>query len=206
MDIATIILFIPACFALNMAPGPNNLLSINNAANHGFAASCLAGVGRLIAFTIMIGITSAGLAVIILNSPKTFTILRAVGAAYLLYLAFKLWTSGSNITPTSGKSEKISTQSLAQREFIVAISNPKAILIFTAFLPQFVSPEQPATGQLLKLGVVFLALEWIAIAVYAYLGLHLQRWLTRSAAKKLFNRTCGSFLCVAALGILIARN
>ena len=65
MELSTLLLFIPACFALNLAPGPNNLLSINNAAYYGFARSCAGGLGRLLAFVIMIVLASFGLAVVL---------------------------------------------------------------------------------------------------------------------------------------------
>lgn len=91
MDYATLALFIPACFALNMAPGPNNLLSISNATRYGFQRACLAGAGRLLAFAGMIALASAGLAVVLHTSEVLFYLIKTVGAAYLLYLAFQLW-------------------------------------------------------------------------------------------------------------------
>ncbi len=72
MDFATLALFLPACFALNMAPGPNNLLSISNATRYGYRASCMAGVGRLLAFAIMIALAPAGLAVVLKISELVF--------------------------------------------------------------------------------------------------------------------------------------
>ncbi len=68
MSYETLLLFVPACFALNMAPGPNNLLSVSNATRHGFLTSCIAGAGRLLAFIGMIAIASAGLATLLLTS------------------------------------------------------------------------------------------------------------------------------------------
>ncbi|AAO54748.1 LysE family translocator [Pseudomonas syringae group genomosp. 3] len=206
MDLSTLIFFLPACFALNLAPGPNNLLSINNAAHHGFAASCFAGLGRLVAFAIMIALASAGLAAVIFASKTIFITVKLLGAAYLIYLAYKLWVSdGSAMDQKGGELEgKIST--LMRREFLVAIGNPKAILIFTAFLPQFVVPDEDVFTQFITLGATFLALEWIAIAIYAYLGLHLQRWLAGVKAKKIFNRVCGSLLGGAGLSLLVARH
>jgi threonine/homoserine/homoserine lactone efflux protein len=91
MDLATLTLFIPACFALNMAPGPNNLLSLSNASRYGFRLSCAAGLGRLLAFFCMLSLAAAGLAVVLHTSELLFYGIKIVGAAYLLYLAFQLW-------------------------------------------------------------------------------------------------------------------
>lgn len=206
MDLSTIIFFIPACFALNLAPGPNNLLSINNAAHYGFSASCFAGIGRLFAFAIMIALASAGLAAVIFASTTIFNVIKIIGSAYLIYLAYKLWTSDGITLAQTETEDKVRLSLLVRREFIVAIGNPKAILIFTAFLPQFIVPNHRVSTQFFALGGMFLLLEWIAIAIYAYVGLHLQRWLAGTKAKKIFNRICGSLLGGAGLALLVARN
>lgn len=93
MNLATLLLFLPACFALNMAPGPNNLLSVRNATAYGFRTSCLAGAGRLAAFAVMIALASAGLAVVLQASELLFYAIKILGAAYLLYLAYQLWSA-----------------------------------------------------------------------------------------------------------------
>ncbi len=205
MELTTLLLFIPACFALNMAPGPNNLLSISHANRFGFARSCAGGVGRLIAFTGMLALASAGLAVVLQTSEIVFQAIKLVGAAYLLYLAYQLWRAPTDeVTPLQGGDGGL--LALAQKEFFVAAGNPKAILIFTAFLPQFVNPAQAAGPQFLVLGVLFLLLECIAIALYAYMGLHMRKLLGRPQAKRLFNRVCATLLGGAGVGLLLARR
>jgi threonine/homoserine/homoserine lactone efflux protein len=87
-----------------------------------------------------------------------------------------------------------------------SLGNPKAILIFTAFLPQFVDPSQAVAPQFAVLGALFLALEWIAIAAYAYMGLHMRRWFSQPRGKRLFNRCCAGLLSAAASVLLLARR
>ena len=91
MDLATLSLFLPACFALNMAPGPNNLLSVSNATHYGFRRACTAGIGRILAFAGMIALAGAGLSVVLQTSQWLFQAIKITGAAYLLYLAWQLW-------------------------------------------------------------------------------------------------------------------
>lgn len=124
----------------------------------------------------------------------------------MIYLAYKLWTSEGFTVAQTKTGAKVRIFTLMRQEFLVAIGNPKAILIFTAFLPQFIVPDEHISAQFITLGAMFLVLEWIAIAIYAYLGLHLQRWLAGTKAKKLFNRICGSLLGGAGLALLVARN
>ncbi|MFB4252878.1 MULTISPECIES: LysE family translocator [Pseudomonas] len=205
MDLATLSLFIPACFALNMAPGPNNLLSVSNATRYGYRQSCLAGSGRLLAFAAMIALAAAGLAVVLQTSELLFHAIKILGAGYLLYLAWQLWRANPG-NDVADDPARVGLWALARQEFLVAAGNPKAILIFTAFLPQFVDPAQPMGPQFLMLGALFLGLEWIAICAYAYMGLHLRRWFAEPRGKRLFNRGCAVLLSGAASVLLMARR
>lgn len=205
MELSTLVLFVPACFALNMAPGPNNLLSISNATRYGFRQSCLAGLGRLLAFVGMLTLASAGLAVVLHTSEILFLIIKIIGAAYLMYLAFQLWCADPHESVESS-SPRVGLWALARQEFWVAAGNPKAILIFTAFLPQFVDPAQPSGPQFAVLGALFLTLEWIAIAVYAYMGLHMRRWFAQARGRRIFDRSCSVLLASAGLGLLASRR
>ncbi|OMQ39620.1 LysE family translocator [Pseudomonas putida] len=204
MDLTTLTLFLPACFALNMAPGPNNLLSVSNSTRYGYRTACLAGVGRLLAFAGMIALASAGLAVVLQTSELLFYGIKIVGAAYLFYLAWQLWRApGAETAVTTPPAGMLA---LARQEFLVAAGNPKAILIFTAFLPQFVDPSRAITPQFAVLGALFLILEWIAIGAYAYMGLHMRRWFAKPSGKRLFNRCCAGLLSAAASVLLMARR
>ncbi len=205
MDASTLALFVPACFALNMAPGPNNLLSLSNATRYGFRQSCAAGSGRLLAFAGMLTLASAGLAVVLQTSELLFYAIKIGGAGYLFYLAFQLWRDSGTAAPESS-APQAGLFALARQEFLVAAGNPKAILIFTAFLPQFVSPAQPAAPQFAVLGALFLALELIAIGIYAYMGVHMRRWFAAPRGKRIFNRSCSVLLAGAGAGLLAARR
>jgi threonine/homoserine/homoserine lactone efflux protein len=205
MDIATLSLFLPACFALNMAPGPNNLLSVSNSTRYGYRTACVAGIGRLLAFAGMIALASAGLAVVLQTSELLFYAIKILGAAYLFYLAWQLWRADPGVENLV-TSSPIGTLALARQEFLVAAGNPKAILIFTAFLPQFVSSTEAMAPQFAVLGALFLLLEWIAIGAYAYMGLHMRRWFAKPSGKRIFNRCCAGLLSAAASVLLLARR
>ena len=106
MSLQTLLLFIPACFALNMAFGPNNLLSLMNGARHGATPAIVASVGRLIAFLIMIVIAAVGLGALLMTSEVLFSVVKWVGAAYLVWLGMKVFvtkspTQSASPTPNS---------------------------------------------------------------------------------------------------------
>lgn len=200
------LLFIPACFALNMSPGPNNLLSMSNAKRYGLKIAVVAGLGRLLAFIGMIALAASGLAVILYTSEKIFFVVKVVGACYLFWLAYKLWTAESAANDDHKALETKGVMSLARQEFLLAAGNPKAILIFTAFLPQFINPAEQVSFQFLILGSTFLILEWIAIAGYAFFGVYLRKWFSEPHKRRLFNRGCSAMLASAGVGLLVARR
>ncbi|WP_339477476.1 MULTISPECIES: LysE family translocator [unclassified Pseudomonas] len=205
MELSTLAVFIPACFALNMAPGPNNLLSISNASRYGFVRACSGGIGRLLAFAIMIALAAAGLTAVLHTSELLFLVIKLVGAGYLFYLAVQLWRA----QPEAGSEAAVASMrraGLARQEFMVAIGNPKAILLFTAFLPQFVDRTGTVTQQFAVLGALFLALECIAIGLYCYMGIYARRLFARPSGKRLFNRMCAGLLASAASFLLVARR
>jgi threonine/homoserine/homoserine lactone efflux protein len=205
MNLSTLAVFIPACFALNMAPGPNNLLSITNASRYGFARACSGGLGRLLAFAIMIALAAVGLSAVLHTSELLFHGIKIVGAAYLFYLAFQLWRARLD-NHVDEAVMQVGRGRLARQEFLVAIGNPKAILLFTAFLPQFVDRSGVITTQFAQLGAMFLALECIAIGLYCYMGVYARRLFAKPSGKRWFNRICAGLLAGAASFLLVARR
>jgi threonine/homoserine/homoserine lactone efflux protein len=123
MDLATLTLFLPACFALNMAPGPNNLLSVSNSTRYGYRTACVAGIGRLLAFAGMIALASAGLAVVLQTSQLLFYGIKILGAAYLLYLAWQLWRADPG-AGTVAANAPLGILALTRQEFLVAAGKP----------------------------------------------------------------------------------
>lgn len=204
MEIWALFFFIPACFALNMTPGPNNLLSMNNARCYGFKSAFVAGFGRIAAFSVMIALAASGLAVVLYTSEVLFFLIKLFGAAYLLWIAFKLWRSES--TPLSDIERNKKLMGLVKQEFVLAASNPKAILIFTAFLPQFVDVSANAEAQFLVLGGVFLVLEILAISIYAVFGLYLRSWFSKPQMTRRFNKACAAFLALSGANLLFSRQ
>ena len=204
MELATLLLFIPACFALNLSPGPNNLVALSNASRYGFRSACAAGIGRIVAFLLMIAIAAFGLAAVLYTSEVLFLVIKVGGACYLFYMALKLWRAGS--LSEQQEQPKVGLYALAKQEFLLAIGNPKAILIFTAFLPQFVDPSRPVAAQFILVGGLFLLLEWLAIAGYAFIGAYLRQWFSQPKARQMFNRTCSAFLATAGIGLLLSRR
>lgn len=203
MTLASYLLFLPACFALNMAFGPNNLLSVGNGARWGVGPAVVAALGRLLAFALMIAVAGVGMGALLATSALAFNLVKWLGAAYLVWLGIKLLRAPAPplAAPDETAPQTPDLRALARQEFAVAIGNPKAILIFTAFFPQFVAPEAYALSYLL-LGLSFLALEVVAIALYALLGARVRRLARGGPAMRWFNRASGSMMI--GFGLLLA--
>jgi threonine/homoserine/homoserine lactone efflux protein len=190
-----------------MAFGPNNVLSLSNGARNGVLHSVTASFGRLVAFTIMIAITGFGLGALLLASEPLFMVLKFGGVAYLVWIGIKLLRSKATeqsavVTEQAGRQDRAGLLlKHCRQEFYVAAGNPKAILIFTAFFPQFVDRTQYAVSYAV-LGATFLVLELVAIAIYALIGARL-RFLTANPKGFVWlNRVSGSLL--VGFGMLLA--
>jgi threonine/homoserine/homoserine lactone efflux protein len=201
MSIQTFSLFLPACFAINMAFGPNNVLSLSNGAREGVRASVLAASGRLLAFAIMIAIAGLGLGALLLASQTLFSVIKFAGAAYLVWIGIRLIRSGPALVVDQARRGPVSLARLTKQEFWVAAGNPKAILVFTAFFPQFVDRDAYAASFAI-LGATFLTLEIVAIVIYAALGARLGSMSRGVAGFRWFNRISGTLMI--CFGVMLA--
>ena len=197
-------IYVPAAFALNMFPGPNNVLATTNAARWGFGTALLASVGRFPPFASFVLAAAIGLGAVLSASAELFALLKIVGAAYLLWLGVQMMRAGGgDLAEQSGDGRM---KALIAREFWMAATNPKAMLVFTAFFAPFVDPSRPAFGQILALGAVALALEAVAVAIYAFAGARLGRFTRSPRGLGLVNRLSGAALIAAGLALLFARR
>lgn len=199
----TLLLFLPACFAINISPGPNNLLAMSNASRFGFLAAVAGGSGRLLAFVVMISLASLGLAVVLQASAWLFLVIKAVGGLYLLWLAWRLWHAPIDALTTTA-TQATRWTALARQELLVAAGNPKAILFFTAFLPQFVDPDRPVALQFVILATALILMELVALALYAGIGAKAAKWFADARHRRRFNRGSALALGAAGTGLLLS--
>jgi len=202
MSIEIWITFICAATILLAIPGPTILLVLSQAIAHGrkSAVPLVAGVvlGDLTAMTLSL----LGLGALLSASAALFTIMKWIGAGYLVYLGVKLWRSRSDDEEFSVTAPVRSRGSLFKSSFIVTALNPKSIAFFVAFLPQFINPQEQPQPQFLILGVTFLLLAGINASLYAVFAGRVRDAMRNSAARRWFNR-CGGAVLIGA-GVLTA--
>lgn len=197
-------IFVPAAFALNMFPGPNNVLAMTNAARHGFSTAVLAASGRFPPFAGFVLGAAIGLGTALATSAELFAVLKLVGAAYLVWLGIQMVRAqAADLAATNAAGD---LRTLVGREFWTAATNPKAMLVFTAFFAPFVDPARPAFGQILALGGVALTLELVAVTIYAFVGSRVGRLGRSPRMLRLIDRVSGSALIAAGIALLFARR
>lgn len=190
--------FLLASLTISVIPGANQLLGLRNAYREGPRVALVAVGGRLAAFAVMIVLVSAGLGTLLVQSERLFTAIKWIGVAYLLYLGVQTLRSSWRAEPRADGGATMRAGSsargvwaLSREEFVVAGTNPKAVLLFAALLPQFVSGPGPLTGGLLTVGVAYLAVEFAVAVGYAVVGAHLRRASVSARVDRGIQRTTG---------------
>ena len=193
--------FVAATTVFLLIPGPTLLLVIGYALSYGRkpALSAVLGValGDLVAMTVSL----AGLGAVLAASAGLFTLLKWMGAAYLIYLGLKQWRrrlqAMDAIEPVPA-----SNRILIFNAFVVTALNPKSIMFFIAFLPHFIDPAQPALPQMLILGATFWVLAILTASVYAFMSGTLGMTFRSPRFRRNVDRLGGSVLIGA--GVLTA--
>ena len=177
-------LFAPVAVAIALTPGPNNFCGLNNGIRAGVGAALIGAIGRVAAFAIFLAVSAVGLGAMLLASEAAFTAVKWLGACYLFWLGWRAWRSRefSGLDVVDGGDVKagvapVRLRALIAQEFLLGITNPKAIILFAAIFPQFIDPAQPAARQFVVLGAVYLGAEFVSTAVYALGGRQIRRFI-----------------------------
>ncbi len=203
MALSTWWLFLLMTFVVSATPGPNMLLVMSSSARFGLRPAIVTMCGCMSALMAMMGISAAGLGALLHTFPAVFDALRLAGAAYLAYLGIKSWRSPvpeSTDEAAPQAQPAAQTAALFRQGFLVAASNPKAILFAAAFFPQFINPQEAQLPQFAILLATFAVIEISWYFVYAISGKQLSTYLRRANVLRAFNRlTGGVFVGFAAI-------
>ncbi|TKC79066.1 LysE family translocator [Trinickia terrae] len=213
MSLHTWWLYVATVFVVSAIPGPNMLLVMTHGAQHGLRRSSATMAGCLSALVLMLSVSAAGLGVFLEAWPAMFNALRLIGAAYLVYLGVKAWRANVDAEPAETAADEAgntlakpvrSPATLFRNGFLVASSNPKAILFAAALLPQFINEAAPKLPQFGILVVTFAVIEVSWYLVYAGFGLRIGATLKSRSVAKAFNRlTGGVFVGFGAMMALV---
>jgi threonine/homoserine/homoserine lactone efflux protein len=201
MELSTWLAFVAAAIVMLLIPGPTILLVIGQSLGGGarVALPLVAGValGDLTAITLSL----AGLGAILAASAELFTLVKWAGAAYLVWLGIRMWRAKVE----EGATPPLPPRRALREAWLVTALNPKGIVFFVAFVPQFIDPTRPFAPQATALVATFVTLAALNAGAYALLAARLAGVVRRPATRRLLNRAGGTVLVGAGVAVALRR-
>ncbi|MEN0035728.1 MAG: LysE family translocator [Cellvibrio sp.] len=199
MSLEQLWLFTTITLVLSASPGPVMLACMIDAGRYGFAKSTFTMLGASAGNLILMLLSAFGLGLLVEQAEWIFHTIKWIGAAYLSYLGIKLVLA----PPLSMDMEarQIRSSQLFRKAFIVAVTNPKGLIYFGALMPPFIDVQKSMPPQFALLTIIFLAMDFIWMAIYAVGGQSIMRWLKSPEHQRWFNWISGGAL-IAAGGLL----
>ena len=206
MPIEPWLAFVLASAVLLVIPGPTILTVISYSVAHGQRANVALIAGVALGDCTALALSLLGLGALLAASALWFTVIKLIGGLYLLYLGFKLLTAPISTTDSPLPGAPTSRWRLFLNTYLVTALNPKGIVFFVAFLPQFIDHRANVTLQLWILAGTFVVMAIINSTLYAIFASSARAMLASARAQQRFNRVGGSLLGAAGLWALFARR
>ena len=206
MSIELWLAFAAASAVLLIIPGPTILTVISYSMAHGRRANVPLVAAVALGDSTALVISLLGLGALLATSAFWFTVVKWVGGLYLLHLGIKLLRAGISSTELAPPAASGSRWRLFANTYLVTALNPKGIVFFVAFLPQFITPGSAVTPQLWVLAITFVAMATVNAALYAVFAASARGLLTSPRARRRFNFAGGSLLSAAGILALFAKR
>jgi homoserine/homoserine lactone efflux protein len=192
---------VAAGFLISFTPGAGAINTMANSLNAGWARSFWGILGQQVALVVHIAIVAAGVGVLVAGSPVLFNAIRLAGAGYLVFLGVRQWRTPVRSEADGTVAAPESSWSMARRGLLVNVTNPKAIVFFLAFTPQFIRPGEPLVPQYLVLGATVVVIDVLVMwGFFAAAAKGLRRLTRDPKGQKGLNRLFGGlFVGVGAL-------
>ena len=203
----TLLVFAFVAFIGIATPGPTVLLALTNGSRYGVRASLPGMLGAVLSDFVLIAAVAIGLGALLAASEFWFSVVKWIGVGYLAYLGIRLLRSKGTFTVSgdSSPADRPPARAVFLRSFLVAATNPKGYLFFSAFLPQFVAPAQPQLPQYATLALTFAAIDLAVMLAYAAAGAQAIRVL-RARGVLWLDRLCGGALLALAGSLALYRR
>jgi threonine/homoserine/homoserine lactone efflux protein len=205
MSLETWLAFAAASAVLLVIPGPTILTVISYSVAHGGRANAPLVAAVALGDSTALVLSLLGLGALLAASAFAFTVVKLVGGIYLIYLGIKLLRSG--VSPGIGAPQAPASRwRLFSNTYIVTALNPKGIVFFVAFLPQFINPAGDVPRQLWLLAITFVVMATANAALYAVFAASARRLLASASAQRRFNVAGGALLSAAGAWALLAKR
>jgi len=201
------LLFVTTEAVLSMTPGPAVLYVLSQAIRRGAAKSIWASWGILSANAMYFALSATSLGAVIVASYKLFFLIKWAGAAYLVYLGLRSFFGRTSVMSLSESADDSRSGPRILRDgFFLQAANPKALLFFTAILPQFIDARHNVAFQILVLGISSILVELVILFIYGQLAGRALPTARNPRFEKLTNRIAGSLLIGAGVGLARLRR
>lgn len=199
MSLEAWLVYLAAATGLSLSPGPNGLLALTHGALYGWRRTLFTVAGGAVGFVVLIALSMFGIGALLQASAGWLTVLKWVGGAYLVWLGVQVWRAppiglapGIDTGPRSGGS-------MFRQGALSALTNPKGLLFFAAFLPQFIDPARGLVVQFAVMAGTFAVVEIVTEVLIAGMAHRVSPWLARVGRR--FNQVCGGVF--AAIGVAL---
>ncbi len=203
MALDTWLIYLLASIGLSLTPGPNSLLALSHGALYGARRTLFTIIGGVFGFSALIALAMFGLSALLQASASVLSVLKWVGGVYLIWLGIQLWRSPGLHLELTGQSARLGNASLFRQGLLSAMANPKVLLFYGAFLPQFIDPQRGLFAQFVVMAATFASVEFTVEYLLARLAFRIRPWLAKGG--KGFNRCCGSLFALIGVALPLGR-
>jgi homoserine/homoserine lactone efflux protein len=199
MSLHTWLAYLVTAVGLSVSPGPNGLLALTHGALHGRHKALYTIFGGSFGFVSVIALSMFGIGALLQASLAWLTVMKWVGGAYLVWLGIQLWRAPPIGIEVHGSAQPRAGWSLFRQGALSALTNPKGLLFFAAFLPQFIDPARSLLAQFAIMAGTFAAIEIATEMFIASMAHRISPWLQRVGRR--FNRACGGVFMVIGVAL-----
>lgn len=204
MTLDVFLLYCVVSFLYIISPGPAIFLAITNGMSVGMRAVSVSSLGNILGLFILSSASMLGLGALLLTSATLFFAVKVVGAAYLIFLGVKNIRHSKSALKADLSQElpRKRYRSVFKEGFLIAVTNPKPILFFTALFPQFLNVQSNLVPQFFALTGVFMLFSFFALCSYGMVSKVARGWLSNQARMAWFHRISGGVFIAMGIGLL----
>jgi threonine/homoserine/homoserine lactone efflux protein len=199
MTLHSWLIYVAAAVGLSLSPGPNGLLALTHGALHGRRKTLYTIVGGSFGFVTLVALSMFGIGALLQTSLVWLAVMKWLGGAYLVWLGIQVWRSPPIGIDLPRHARPRPGWSLFRQGALSALTNPKGLLFFAAFLPQFIDPARSLFVQFVIMAGTFAAIEFATEAFIASMAHRISPWLKRVGRR--FNQACGGVF--VAIGVAL---
>ncbi|MCA0324433.1 MAG: LysE family transporter [Proteobacteria bacterium] len=208
--------YFAAAWVIALSPGSGAVLSMSHGLAYGVRASSATIAGLQIGLALILLVAGAGVGAVLIASATAFTVVKFVGAAYLIWLGWRQWrapvaAAERMVDAAAAPAVPAAPRPPSVRERVLLglftnVTNPKGIVFMVAVLPQFIDPKRPLALQLAILLVTTIATDVVVMHGYAFLASRAQRWLSTARARRRQNRVFGGVLMAMGASLFMVKR